>query len=242
MTHVRLRSVSLSYFDAKLSRSRASGVNWPTASAKPRALLDINLELSPGDRVALIGKNGAGKSTLLRVVAGMLPPTSGLIDIEGRISTLFSANPGLNENAKGSETIRLLAAHFGIPSNQREALIADVSDFTELGDFIERPLRTYSTGMRMRLVFAVATALHPDIVVIDEILGAGDAHFRKRARERLSRMLGKASIVLLSSHSNELLKELCTEGIYMEKGKIRMRSGINEALDAYAGMIGLPHH
>ena len=165
------------------------------------ALGDISFSLKPGDRLALIGANGAGKTTLLRVLAGIYKPSSGDILVEGRIATLFQMGMGMRATASGYRNIYLQALLAGHSKSRIAELVEDVEDFTELGDFLHMPINTYSQGMAMRLNFAVATAIRPDILLMDEWLGAGDAKFRKKANQRMLKTFADAGISVIASHN-----------------------------------------
>lgn len=188
------------------------------------ALDGVNLNLKDGDRVGLVGHNGSGKTTLLRTMAGIFRPTRGEITITGRVSTVFGLGAGLDSELNGYENIVRMAMLLGATRAQAEATIPDVEDFTELGGFLSVPVRTYSAGMVTRLTFAVATAAHPEILLIDEVMGAGDAAFQEKARKRLSGFIEKASIFVLASHSEQLLADYCATIIRLEHGVIRNQS------------------
>jgi ABC-2 type transport system ATP-binding protein/lipopolysaccharide transport system ATP-binding protein len=168
-----------------------------------RALDHINLEIRTGDRIGILGRNGAGKSTLLRVLAKVYKPNCGYIDIQGKISTLFNVNLGMNMEATGYDNISNLAILQGVSKKDIPEIIRDVEAFTELGDFLHHPVRTYSTGMQMKLAFAVATQASSNIMLIDEVIGTGDMHFMEKATQRLEKTLEKSHILVLTTHSNE---------------------------------------
>jgi ABC-type polysaccharide/polyol phosphate transport system ATPase subunit len=185
-----------------------------------QALEDINLDLKDGDRIGLVGHNGSGKTTLLRTMAGIFRPTKGRMTVDGRVSTVFGLGAGMDPELTGYENITRMAMLLGASRKEAEASVPGIEDFTELGQFLAMPVRTYSAGMTTRLLFAVATAVHPEILLVDEVLGAGDEAFQEKARQRMSEFVAKASIFVLASHSPELMKQFCTRMIRLEHGRI----------------------
>lgn len=184
------------------------------------ALNDVSLKLSNGDRLGLIGHNGSGKTTLLKTIAGIFEPTFGSITVTGRIATVFGLGTGALSDLSGYENIRRMSMLLGATFEEAEASIPDIEAFTELGNFLNVPIRTYSAGMTTRLLFAVATAVHPEVLVIDEVFGAGDAEFQAKARKRMAEFVERASIVLLASHSTEILDQFCNHKVTLEHGRI----------------------
>lgn len=195
------------------------------------ALNNVNLRLTNGDRLALIGRNGAGKTTLLRVLSGILPPTAGRIRIEGRISALMSIHLGMNNEATGYDNIRSRARYMGCPEAEIEAQFDNIAAFTELGDYLALPIKTYSSGMRLRLAFAVATAFSPNILVLDEWLSAGDASFKDKAAKRLNALIEKTGIFAFASHSETLQRQICNKGLVLSHGSVAFFGEINEAIE-----------
>ncbi|MET4807386.1 ABC transporter ATP-binding protein [Limibacillus sp. MBR-115] len=198
-----------------------------------RALDSISFELNHGDRVGIIGRNGAGKSTLLRLIAGIYQPSAGTLAVEGRLSTLFTNRIGLNERATGRENIRLAGHLLGMSSAQIETLLPEIAAFSELEDFIDLPLRTYSSGMSVRLGFAIATALDPDILLIDEVFGAGDRSFQNKAQERVRRLIEDAGTLVLASHSSALLRRFCSSIIWLDHGELKAFGSTDAVLAEY---------
>ncbi len=188
--------------------------------ATVQALDDINLDLRDGDRIGLVGHNGSGKTTLLRTMAGIFRPTRGRMIVEGRVSTVFGLGAGMDPELTGYENITRMAMLLGATHAEAEASVPGIEEFTELGQFLAMPVRTYSAGMTTRLLFAVATAVHPEILLVDEVLGAGDAAFQEKARQRMSEFVAKASIFVLASHAPDLMAQFCTRLITLEHGKI----------------------
>jgi lipopolysaccharide transport system ATP-binding protein len=186
-----------------------------------RALDQVSFQLEPGDRLGLWGHNGSGKTTLLRAIAGVYRPVSGQLDVTGRIASLIDLNLGMDGEASGVENIRMRGILMGLSRRQADRLVDDVADFTELGEFLTMPVRTYSSGMHMRLGFAVSTAVDADIVLMDEWLAVGDADFQKRAQDRLARFLARSKILVLASHSEQLLKDMCNRIIQLEHGRVQ---------------------
>lgn len=195
------------------------------------ALEQINLELKDGDRLGLLGHNGAGKSTLLRVMAGILPPTTGRVRSEGRVSALLSINTGLDAEATGRANIWHRARHMGCRDEEIDAQLDGIVAFSELGHFLDLPMKTYSSGMKLRLAFAIATAFQPEILLLDEWLSAGDATFQKRASKRLNQMIENSGIFAFASHNISLQRELCTIGVVLQNGKAAFTGPMEEAIE-----------
>ncbi len=185
-----------------------------------RAIDALNLEIHDGDRIGLVGHNGSGKTTLLRVLSGIYKPASGTITIVGRVGTLLDPGAGMDPEATGIENIYLRGYLLGMNRKQIELQIADIAEFTDLGDFLHLPMKTYSAGMAARLAFGISTAIHHDILLIDEGIGAGDAAFQDKAQARIETMFARASVVILASHSEALLERFCTRRITMEHGRM----------------------
>ena len=194
-----------------------------------RALSNLNLELRSGDKLAIIGHNGAGKSTLLKLLSGIYEPTAGVCEIQGQTSSLLDMTMGMDFELSGRENIILRAVLLGKSFAEAKTLVDDIVEFSELGDYINLPMRTYSSGMVLRLAFGISTALHPEIILLDEVIGVGDANFAERSKLRLTNMLSKANIMVLASHNNDILREYCNKAIQLEGGKI-IRSGSIEEL------------
>nr|WP_274600205.1 ABC transporter ATP-binding protein [Thiocystis violacea] len=203
-----------------------------------QALQDINLSLENGDRLGLVGHNGAGKTTLLRVLGGIYEPNSGRVSVSGLTVPLFDISLGMDQESTGYENIILRGLFLGLTRQQMEARMEEIADFTELGDFLDLPIRTYSAGMQMRLAFAVSTSVVPDILLLDEGIGAGDAAFLQKARERLARFTEKVSIIVLSSHSDDLVRSMCSKAILMEHGQIVCAGPTDEVLEQYQARRG----
>lgn len=198
-----------------------------------RALDGITLSLRDGDRVGLIGHNGAGKSTLLRVLAGIFEPTHGHALVTGKVSSLLNMAAMLDPEMTGYENIDHASVLLGIPTSRRAALCAEIEDFTELGAFLDMPVRTYSAGMQVRLSFALLTSQSPEILLLDEALGAGDAGFVHKAAARVRDRCDRANILVLASHAQDHIRQLCATAVWLEHGRIRQFGPVDDVLAAY---------
>jgi lipopolysaccharide transport system ATP-binding protein len=184
------------------------------------ALKDISLEIREGDRVGLMGHNGAGKTSLLRMLAGIYEPTSGRLSIQGRVSSFINLGLGLDHEATGNENILLCGLMFGMGFDQIRALTPSIAEFSGLGGFLEMPVRTYSSGMLMRLVFSIVTSVPAEIMVMDEWMSVGDADFVGQAEKRLEGLVSSAGILVLASHSDAVIDKLCNIVVRLEHGEI----------------------
>jgi lipopolysaccharide transport system ATP-binding protein len=185
-----------------------------------RALDHLNFEFHDGDRVGLIGHNGSGKSTLLRVLAGIYEPVSGELSVKGRVASMLSITLGMDMEATGLENTYMRGHVMGIPAKKMASLIDDIEEFSGIGDFLHLPIRTYSSGMTMRLAFAISTCFDSDIILMDEWLSVGDSEFATKAKTRLNRMLNNARIVVIASHNHSMVQDQCNKIIHLEHGKI----------------------
>jgi lipopolysaccharide transport system ATP-binding protein len=202
------------------------------------ALSNIDLEFIDGDRIGLIGHNGSGKSTFLRTVAGVYAPTSGLVTTEGKVGSLVDLLIGVNGEATGRENIYTRGALLGVPRKEMTSLYNQAVEFSGLGDFIEMPLRTYSSGMLLRLAFSVATCVKSDILLMDEWLAVGDDEFRGRAEAKLHEIIQENKILVLASHSRELIEGLCNKVLWLDHGQVKMFGSVDHVCDAYFGKRG----
>ncbi len=207
----------------------------PSGKVVVQALNEVTLSLTEGDRIGLIGRNGAGKSTLLRVISGVYRPTSGTATITGTVGTLIDISLGINPEASGRQNIFLRGAMLGISKKEIRNRFDEIVEFSELGEFIEAPVRTYSSGMQLRLAFSVSTVFVPEILVMDEWLSVGDKGFKEKAEARLQEVVSSTRILVLASHSRELLEKTCTRGIYLDKGQVVMDGPISDVAEAYFG-------
>ena len=200
-----------------------------------RALNNINLSFNHGDRVGIIGHNGSGKTTFLRVVAGIYPVTSGSRQIVGKVSSLIDLSAGFNPELTGRENIFLRGRLMGISKTKLTTKINEIINFTELGSFIDMPLRTYSSGMQLRLAFSISTLIEPEILIMDEWLSTGDKDFKLKAAQRMRDLLKATSILVIASHSRELALSICNKVIWLEHGSIKMMGQPDEICKAYFG-------
>jgi ABC-2 type transport system ATP-binding protein len=245
---VRNASVDFPIFDAKTRSLKKAvlgkvGGKIGTSTRVPiiEALRDITVTLNEGDRVALVGHNGAGKSTLLRLLAGIYEPTRGTSSIRGKIAPVFDLAVGMDPEISGLENIMIRGLFLGMSRKEMEARVEDISNFTELGPYLNLPLRAYSTGMRVRLALGVVTSINPEILLLDEGIGAVDAAFIAKARDRLVDLVRRSGMLVFASHSDDLLFELCNSAIWMDEGRIKMHGSLREVLTAYKGRDPLEH-
>jgi ABC-type polysaccharide/polyol phosphate transport system ATPase subunit len=199
-----------------------------------QALDSVSLSIAHGERVGLIGHNGAGKTTLLRVLAGVYEPSEGIVEVSGQVSALLDVNLGLNPDATGYENIRLRGLYLGLRPAEIRRLLPAIAEFTELGEFLHMPVRTYSAGMSARLAFAVATAIRPEILLMDEWLLAGDAQFLDKAHRRINAFVHQSSILVLASHALDVIARWCTKVAWLERGRLVMFGEAAAILDRYA--------
>ncbi len=231
MSYIRFENVSLDIpvypshrGIARLGLFGRDGFRPPAGSDKGptsvSVLRNITLDLGQGTRLGITGPNGAGKTSLLRVAAGVYRPTGGRVRRSGRVFSLLNLGYGLSDNATGYENIARMGLVMGFGRDGLSDRIEEIAAFTELGEALNRPLRTYSRGMRLRLAFAAATSIVPDILLFDEIVGAGDADFRKKAQARLDEMANRSKILIVATHSADILKRLCKQVVRLEHGKV----------------------
>ena len=199
------------------------------------ALHDISVSLGEGDRVGLVGHKGAGKSTLLRLISGIYEPTRGYAKVTGKIAPVFDLGVGMDPEISGLENIMIRGLFLGMTRKEMEKRVDDIAEFTELGDYLQMPLRTYSTGMRVRLALGVVTTIDPEILILDEGIGAVDAAFLNKARNRLVDLVKRSGLLVFASHQDDLLLELCTSAIWMDEGTMKMQGSLQEVLTAYKG-------
>lgn len=238
---IELRDVSLrfiTYHDKSYSLKRAA-IDLLLRREDPRpveefhALRNITLRMNQGERIGILGHNGAGKSTLLRLMARIYPPTSGSLSIRGRVAPLIEMGAGMHPELSGHDNILLNGAMLGFSRKEMEAKVDGIFEFTGLREFAKLPLKYYSSGMYMRLAFAIATEVHPDILLIDESLGVGDAAFVDKAKSRIRSLLDRSNLVVIVSHDMVSLRELCTRGIWMKQGQVIADGPIDEVVHRY---------
>jgi ABC-2 type transport system ATP-binding protein/lipopolysaccharide transport system ATP-binding protein len=242
MASIDLEAVSLSYpiYDANgrslknaLLRTVGGRMTDEHGRIDVQALSDISLRLREGDRLALVGRNGAGKTTLLKVLAGVYEPPFGRVRIRGSISSLTDVTMGMDIDATGYENILMRCVFLGMTYGEAKAKIPEIEEFTELGPYLSLPIRTYSTGMLVRLGFATSTASRPQILIMDEMIGAGDMAFADKAQARIGEYVADAHIMVLASHNNHILRQFCNKAILLDKGRIAASGDVETVLASY---------
>jgi ABC-2 type transport system ATP-binding protein len=235
-------SVDFPIFDAKTRSLKKRvlgkvGGKIGTESKVPiiEALHDVTLSIKEGDRIGLVGHNGAGKSTLLRLLSGIYEPTRGSARITGKVAPVFDLGVGMDQEISGYENIMIRGLYLGMSRRQMQKRVDDIAEFTELGDYLSMPLRTYSTGMRVRLALGVVTSIDPEILLLDEGIGAVDAAFLNKARDRLKDLVKRSGLLVFASHSDEMLFELCDSAIWMDEGGVKQQGSLREVLTGYKG-------
>lgn len=239
---IKLNNICLDYFHytkryslKKTILKSAFGLlkgNEPTIQSS-RALDGIDATFQTGDRIALMGKNGSGKSTLLRVLSGIYTPTKGSLQVSGSISSLLDISVGLHPESTGYENIIIMGVLQRKTPKQMKAKFEDIEEFTELKDYLHMPVRTYSSGMRLRLAFAIATCMESDILIIDEVIGVGDRMFMTKSQERLKNMVHKSQILVLTSHATQILHQFCNKGMILSQGKCQFFGDLQQSIDLY---------
>ena len=222
------------YYD-KANTLKERLVFWKTKNnIEERVVLeDINLKIKKGETVALIGVNGSGKSTLLKLMTKIIYPTKGKIITRGKLTSLLELGAGFHDDFTGRENIYFNASIFGLTHSEIDERIDDIIEFSELGEFIDNPVRTYSSGMYMRLAFSVAINVDAEILLIDEILAVGDQHFQDKCFNKLRELRDSDKTIVIVSHSLDSIRKLCTRGVWINKGHVRMDGDINEVIDEY---------
>ena len=201
------------------------------------ALKNVSFRIEPGEGVAIVGSNGAGKSTLLSLVAGLVPPDHGRIAVNGRISPLLELGSGFHPDLTGLENVKMNASLLGITRERFEAIRQEIVDFADIGDFLHEPLRTYSSGMAMRLAFAVAVCVDPDILLIDEVLSVGDKAFQAKCFDRILDFKRRGKTILCVSHAAGVVRELCSRAIWLDHGDLMLDGPLPEVTEAYEGRM-----
>ncbi|QRN40964.1 MAG: ATP-binding cassette domain-containing protein [Neisseriaceae bacterium] len=229
--NIRLDNVSVRFpiYDAKQRSFKQKVLNITTGGrivtnssriTEVESLKNINLNLQEGDRVALVGHNGSGKTTLLRVMSGVYYPVEGKVLVEGKVTSLLDSMLGMDGEATGLENIKLRGLFLDFKPFEMKRYVEDIIEFSELGDFIYMPVRTYSSGMVLRLAFSILTCVQPEILLMDEWMSVGDDHFRNKAEKRLTQFIDKAGILVLATHDKLLADRLCNKHVFLEHGKI----------------------
>jgi lipopolysaccharide transport system ATP-binding protein len=204
----------------------------PQGRVLVRALNSVSFSLNEGDRVGLVGHNGAGKSTLLRALGGVYSPTQGSADIQGHIGSLIDISLGINPEATGQENVYIRAQLLGLTKQEVASKYDEIVEFAELGDFMNMPVRTYSSGMQLRLAFAVSTIVRPEILLMDEWLSVGDENFKAKAEARLRELVSGTKILVIASHARDLLESVCNRVIWLEHGSVKMDGTVEDVVPA----------
>ena len=207
----------------------------PNGRVLVRALSNVNFQIKEGERVGLLGHNGAGKSTMLRALSGAYHPTKGNVIVSGSVGSLIDISLGINPEATGRENIFIRGALLGLSKADIQKRFLEIVEFSELGEFIEMPVRTYSSGMHLRLAFAVSTIVRPEILLMDEWLSVGDESFKNKAEARLEELVSSTKILVIASHSRELITSTCNRVIWLEHGQIKMDGPVSEVAPIYFG-------
>jgi ABC-type polysaccharide/polyol phosphate transport system ATPase subunit len=240
MNSIELKNVSVDYYlDNEDAYSfKNAFLNFYIKAKIPegkmyRAIDKLSLNIKQGEKLGIIGLNGAGKTTLLRTLSGIFIPTEGEVKINGNVSTLLDFNTGFEENLTGAENIKIRLMFLGLSKKESEEMMPSIIEFSELGDFIYQPIRTYSSGMSMRLAFATSTAINPEILIADEVLGTGDASFAHKAKKRLEEFLSRDCTMVLSSHAMGLVRDFCDRIIWLDQGRIIADGTTQDVLKEY---------
>ncbi|MBN9231822.1 MAG: ABC transporter ATP-binding protein [Legionella sp.] len=238
---VVLTGVNLHYASAAFKeRSLKSLLNNAIKFSKPKialgdihALKDVSMSINQGERIGLLGHNGAGKSTFLKVVAGLYPISSGELKVSGNVRSLLDLSLGFEPDATGKENILYRGLLLGLTPKYIREREAEIIEFADLGEFINYPVKTYSAGMQVRLAFAISTAVGGDILLIDEVIGAGDANFMSKAKKRIMGLIEQSKILILASHDFSALQNLCERGLVFQKGQVVFDGPIKAAIEHY---------
>jgi ABC-type polysaccharide/polyol phosphate transport system ATPase subunit len=204
-----------------------------TGRAVVRALDCVTFKLSDGDRLGLVGHNGAGKTTLLRTIAGVYEPARGSVSVAGKVSPMFSLTLGMDHDASGRRNIRACGMFLGMSKKEIAEKTPEIEEFTELGEYLALPVRTYSAGMQMRLAFAIATATDPGILLLDEGIGAGDARFAEKAKKRVDALIERSSLMVLATHANSAIQAMCNKAAHLCEGRIVEFGDVEDVIRSY---------
>jgi ABC-type polysaccharide/polyol phosphate transport system ATPase subunit len=243
MASIELQKVSLLYpvYGADARSFKTTLLNMATGGRLDRdsgnimveALKNVDLQLEKGDRLALLGHNGAGKSTLLKVLAQIYEPTSGYLNIQGQANCLFDIMMGMDQELNGYENIMLRGLILGLSKQEIRKIIPQVEEFAELGDFMKMPIKTYSSGMKLRLAYGIITSVFSEILLIDEIVSVGDVQFMEKAKNRMKSLVHQSDIMILSTHDIHIIKEFCNKILWLEKGVVKCLGTVEEVLKIY---------
>lgn len=245
MAYLELDNISLVF---KLRQHRrislkeylVNGMFWKSANPVKTisALSNVSFRVEEGERLGIIGHNGAGKSTLLKLLAGVYPPSSGRRIVNGHISSLFDLTLGFEPDANGWENISYRGYLQGETPTTIKSKLSAIAEFSELGQFLDSPVRYYSSGMLVRLAFAIATAIDPEILLVDEVLSAGDVAFQRKTRARMREMMTRASLIVMVSHDMESLRKLCNRVVWMDHGQMKMDGPADQVIETYLQAMG----
>ena len=235
---IEVKNVSMSF---RLSQDRIQSIKeYLVVLAKGKlkykefwALKNVSFTVRPGEVLGIIGRNGAGKSTILKVISGILKPTSGSVSVHGNIVPMLELGSGFDFDLTGRENIYLNGSILGYSRHFLDEKYDEIVSFSELGEFIEMPIRNYSSGMMMRLAFSIATVVNPEILIVDEILAVGDEAFQRKSRQRMLELMGGGTTVLFVSHSLDQIREMCDRVLWLDHGQIKMLGETKEVCDAY---------
>ncbi|RTK92429.1 MAG: ABC transporter ATP-binding protein [Rickettsiales bacterium] len=246
MNAIELKNVSIDYhLDSEDAYSfKNAFLNFYAKAQKPtakvfRAIDNLSLNIKKGEKVGFIGLNGAGKTTLLRTIAGIFQPSAGEVIVNGAVSPLLDFHTGFEDHLTGIENIMIRLMFLGLSKQEAIEKLPDIISFSELGDFINQPIRTYSAGMNLRLAFATSTSIEPEILVADEVIGTGDAQFALKAKKRLEDFLSKKCTLILSSHSMELIRDYCTRIVWLRNGQVVADGAVDEVIKEYSQSLGV---
>lgn len=206
-------------------------LNQEKGSVEVEALHDISFELKRGDRLGIIGHNGAGKTSLLKVLAQIYEPTQGTVKVSGKTSCLFDIMMGLDQELTGYENIMLRGLILGLSKKEIKRIVPDIEEFAELGEFMKMPIKTYSSGMMIRLAFGIVTSISCDILLVDEVVNVGDARFMEKAKKRMTSLIHRSDIMVLSTHDHRTIKEFCNKALWLEKGHVKCFGEIDEVFE-----------
>lgn len=235
LTNVNLHYASVAFKERSI-KTMLSSMLTPGGGVKIadiHALKDVNLTIRPGERVGLLGHNGAGKSTFLKMLAGLYPISSGSRTVEGTVRSLFDISLGFEPDASGRENILYRGLLLGLTPKYMKSIQAEIIEFADIGEFIDYPIKTYSAGMQVRLAFAISTSVGGDILLLDEVIGAGDANFMGKARRRITDLIEKAEILVLASHDFSTLRSICTRGLVFHHGEVIFDGEMGKAIECY---------
>ncbi len=244
MSILQLSGVGKSYVEYPSFRCRLlSWLGIGREQLKSHCILeDINLTLDPGDAVAFVGQNGAGKSTLLKLITGILSPSDGTIEVRGGISAILELGMGFNGDFTGRENARNTLSIMGYHPEEIERVMPDLEGFSEVGEYFDQPVRIYSSGMQMRVAFAVATAFRPEILIIDEALSVGDAYFQHKSFGRIRELQAQGTTLLIVSHDRQAIQSICNRAILLDRGRIQKEGPPAEVMDYYNALIAAKSH